>query len=104
MPVGDKDDFDWQCEKIPRSKIFDIVSEKIAEKEMVGVTLFYNNGVEGISFLADTTDEIMLSLSTYRKIIKGKNTDMVWYLENIIYKFFNIGVRILSYTLMEYED
>ena len=29
---------------------------------------------------------------------------MVWYLENIIYKFFNIGVRILSYTLEEYED
>ena len=104
LPVGDKDDFDWQCEKIPRSKLYDIVSEKMAEKEMAGVTLFYDNGVEGISFLADTADEIMLSLSTYRKIIKGKNTDMVWYLENIIYKFFNIGIRILSYTLKEYED
>ena len=69
---------------------------------MIGVNLFYNNGVEGISFLADTTDEILLSLFIYRKIFKGKI--QIWYLKNIIYKFFNIGVRILSYTLKEYED
>ena len=37
LPIGDKDDFDWQCEKIPRSELFDIVSEKISEKEMVGL-------------------------------------------------------------------
>ncbi len=29
---------------------------------------------------------------------------MVWYLENIIYKFFDIDVRLLSYKLEEYED
>lgn len=34
----------------------------------------------------------MLSMSINRKIKKGKYTDMVWYLENIIYKFFDIGI------------
>ena len=29
---------------------------------------------------------------------------MAWYLENIIYKLLDIGVRLLSYELMEYED
>ena len=103
LPIGD-DEYDWQCEKIPENKLYEIVSKKITKKEQIGVNLFYNNGVEGISFLADTTDQILLSISINRKILKEKNTDMVWYLENIIYKFLNIGVRLLSYTLEEYED
>ena len=103
LPIGD-DEYDWQCEKIPKIKLYDIVSEKIAKKEQIGVNLFYNSGAEGISFLADTTDQILLSISINRRIINGKNTDMVWYLENIIYKFLDIGVRLLSYSLEEYED
>ena len=55
LPVGD-DDYDWQCEKIPEIKLYDIVSKKIAKKEQIGINLFYNNGEEGISFLADSTD------------------------------------------------
>lgn len=104
LPIGDDDEFDWQCEKITEIKLFDIVSEKMAKKELIGVNLFYNNGVEGISLLADTTEQVMLSISINRKINKGKYTDMIWYLENIIYKFFDIGIRLLSYKLEEYED
>lgn len=74
------------------------------KKEQIGVNLFYNNGAEGISLLTNTTEQIMLSISINRKIIKDKYTDMVWYLENIIYKLFEIDVRLLSYKLEEYED
>ena len=104
LPIGDDDMFDWQHDKISLIKLYDIISEKMARKELVGVSLFYNNSVEGISLLANTTEEIMLSIDIYRRKINGYNTDMVWYLENIVYKFFDIGVRILSYTLQEYED
>lgn len=80
------------------------VDEKQAKKEQIGVNLFYNNSVEGISFLANTTEQIMLGISINRKLIQGKYTDMAWYIENIIYKFYDIGVRLLSYKLEEYED
>ena len=104
LPIGDGDMFDWQCDKISMIKFYDIISEKIARKELVGVNLFYNNGNEGVSFLANTTEDIMLSIGIYRKKINKYNTDMIWYLENIIYKFFGIGVNILSYKVEEYED
>lgn len=104
LPVGDDDMYDLQCEEISEIKLFDIVSEKIAKKEQVGVNLFYSNGTEGISLLAYNTAQIMLSIDINRKIVKDRHTDMVWYLENIIYKFIDIGVRLLSYGLEEFED
>ena len=58
----------------------------------------------GITFLADNTVQIMLSLAIERKIIKGRYTDLVWYIENIIYRLLDIGVNITSYELQEYED
>lgn len=104
LPVGDDDQYDWRCEKISQNKLYDIISQKLVRKEQIGVNLFYNNSAIGISLLAYTTDEILLSLSINRKILKGKHTDMIWYLNNIIYKFFDIGIRLLSYKLEEYED
>lgn len=104
LAIGDDDEYDWQCEKILETELYDIVSKKVDLKEQIGVNLFYNNGTEGISLLADTTEQIMLSLSINRKIRNEKYTDMIWYLENIIYKFFDIGVRLLSYKFEEYED
>lgn len=104
LPVGDDDKYDWRCEDISENELYDVISEKIAKKERVGVNLFYKNGVEGISLMAYTTDQIMLSIVINRKIVKEKYTDMVWYLENIVYKFLDMGVRLLSYKLEEYED
>lgn len=63
-----------------------------------------DNGIEGISLLAETPKQIVLGISVNRRIRKGRYTDMAWYLENIIYKLLDIGVRLLSYELMEYED
>ena len=100
MPVGDDDMYEWQCEKISEIKLYEIVSKKMALHEQIGVNLFYGNGSEGISLLADTTKARSIDRKTY----KGNNTDMVWYLENIIYKLIDIGVRISSYKLQEYDD
>lgn len=104
LPIGDDDEYDWQCEDISDINLYDVISRKIAKQEQVGVNLFYNNGVEGISLMAYTTDQIMLSIAINRKTVKEKYTDMIWYLENIIYRLFDIGVRLLSYKLEEYED
>ena len=104
LPIGDDDQYDWRCEEISEVKLYGVISEKIAKKEQIGVNLFYSNGTEGISLMAYNTSQIMLSITINRKTVKGKYTDMAWYLEKIIYKFLNIDVRLLSYKIEEYED
>ena len=104
LPIGDDDEYDWQCDEISESELYDIISKKIAGKEQIGINLFYCNGPEGISLMAANTSQIILSITINRKTIKGKYTDMSWYLENIIYKFLSSDVRLLSYKIEEYED
>lgn len=103
LPIGD-DEYDWLCEEISLVSLNDIINKKINRKEQIGINLFYKNGAEGISLLAYTTEQVILSVSINRKIIKGKYTDMAWYLENIIYKLFDMDVRLLCYKIEEYEE
>ena len=44
----------------------------MALREQIGVDLFYKNGIEGSSLLADTTEPNVLSISINRKTVKGK--------------------------------
>lgn len=104
LPLGDNGMYEWLREEISQTKLYSIISNKIANKEQIGINLFNDNSMEGISFIADSTEQIILSLSINRKVIKGKYTDLVWYLENIVYKLFDIGVDIRSYILEEYGD
>ena len=104
LPVGDNDKYDWQWERMSDTKFYDIISTKIANKERVGVDLFHNSGVEGISLLAYNTNQITLSIFINRKLMDERHTDMVWYLKNIVYRLMDIGVELLSYSLKEYED
>lgn len=104
LPVGDNDAYDWQCEKMSENKLYNIVSNKIIRKEQVGVNLFYDDGAEGVSLLARDTNQILLSIAINRRIVKERHTDMVWYLENIVYKLWDAGIRVLSYELEEFED
>ena len=104
LPLGDKEDFDWQYEEMSETEFYDIVSQKIVCKEMVGVNLFHKNGIEGISLLAYNTNQIILNISINRRMVDEKYTDVTWYLSNIIYKLWELGVRLLSYKLEEFED
>ena len=104
LPIYDDDEYDWQCDEKTESELYDIISKKTAGKEQIGINLFYCNGAEGISLMACDTSQIILSITINRKTVKGKYTDMAWYLQNIIYKFLDIDVRLLSYKIEEYED
>lgn len=104
LPVGDNERYNWKEENIEESKLYDILLTKIARKELVGINLFYHGGTEGISMIADNTEEIILGLSINRKIINDNHTDTAWYLENIIYKLLDNGVRLLAYKVKEQED
>ena len=104
LPIGDDDEYDWQCDDKSESELYNIIFEKIASKEQIGINLFYCNGDEGISLMAYNTSQIILSITINRKTVKGKYTDTAWYLQNIIYKFLDIDARLLSYKIEEYED
>lgn len=104
LPLNDNDMYNWKCEILSESELYDIISRKIENREIVGISLFYSKGSEGVSLLANNTSEILLSIITNRRIIKGNNTDMAWYIKNIIYKLLNHNVRLLSYQLEEFED
>ena len=70
LPIGDDDEYDWQCDEISESELYDIISKKIAGKEQIGINLFYYGGTEGISLIANNTSQILLSITINRKTIK----------------------------------
>ena len=84
LPVGDDDNYDWQVDDISESDVFDIISNKIALKEQVGINLYFADGIEGLSMLAYDTKKIMLSLDINRRTVKDRYTDTSWYIDNII--------------------
>lgn len=104
LPVGDGEEYNWQWKKMSEAEFFEMISDKISHKEQVGVNLFYSNGSEGMSLLAKNTKQVLLSILINRRLVDNHHTDMVWYLEHIVYKFFKMGVSLLSYKLTEYED
>ncbi len=104
LPIGDIDEYNWQCENLLENRLYGIIADKITNKEQIGVNLFYKYGPEAISLMAYDTEQIALSLSINRKIITRNHTDSVWYIEKIIYKILDVGVNLLSYKLEEYED
>ncbi len=103
LPIADNDNYDWQCEKMSEADFWNIINQKVANGEQIGINLFYNKAI-GISFLAHNTSQIVLGLCINRKSVYKRHTDMAWYFENIIYKLFKTGVRISSYKFEEYED
>lgn len=104
LPKGDNDEYNWQCRRITAQELHQMISEKAAEKETVGVNLFYDKGAEGVSMLARSTDAVVLSICINRRCIIGSRTDTAWYLENIVYALLNKGVNLLSYQIEEYAD
>ena len=40
LPIGDDDEYDWQCDEISESELYDIISKKIAGKEQGCIQFF----------------------------------------------------------------
>jgi len=104
LPENDNGLYNWQRIVLEKDKIFDLISRKESKGEEVGFQLYHKDGQEGITFLAKSTDKILLDISIHRKTINDRNTDFSWYVENIIYRILNEKVRILSYRIDEIED
>lgn len=101
LPINDNDMFDWRCENLLIEEFFSIVSKKQQIGELVGVNLYYKNTDIGITFLARSTEEILLVLSINRKTIDQEFTDFSWYIIRIVSELKRNGCKIEHIV---YED
>jgi hypothetical protein len=91
LPLGDKDDFHWQAEKISFEALTKILHEKERANEIVGVTMTWKDTEIGGSFLFWRNDSLeTFSMCTdgnrQRTILDGNYeiTDFQWYLAKLL--------------------
>ncbi len=93
FPLCDNDSIDWQREEIIHwPKMKKILTQKAANKEMVGIYLLWPTGLTGdecligAQFLFETKESQLLVNLMTRKRIKGleRATDFIWYLEKLL--------------------
>lgn len=90
LPIGDKDDYNWQSDVISKDTLREILIKKEAMGELIGVILYWKESDIGIIIIIDRTNEIIIDLSINRKTLGNKKkglTDVNWYIENIIEHF-----------------
>jgi hypothetical protein len=89
LPIGDKDDFDWQSEKnMDFLLLAKIIVQKEAAGELIGLILTWQTSDIGIVFLFYMDKTISISASINRQTIALANnyaiTDFQWYLEKLL--------------------
>ncbi len=98
------DDYSWDTYNLTYNELYEKLIETKKSEKCVGLNLFYENGNEGTSLLTFNSNEIILDLSIYRRIIKNNYTDMSWYIQNIVDKMIDENVKILTYKAEDYCD
>lgn len=107
LPLGDDDDFDWQKSSLSESQLRELINNKQDNFELVGLNLYYENSVEGITLLAKTTEEIVIDLNINRRTVENNResiTDIGWYINSIIQRFKEKGCLIDYMKFEEYVD
>lgn len=91
LPLGDKDDYDWQRANITLEELLPILREKERQDEIIGVSMTWKDTDIGGVFLFRNDGEISISLSINRKVVDGNAggevTDVSWYLTKLLPAF-----------------
>ncbi len=80
----------------------ELVNTKQNQLELVGLDLFYENSMEGVTLLARDTKKILLSLDINRKKLGNDReslTDVSWYFNNIIQNLLQETVPLIILIL-----
>ena len=105
LPLGDDEDFCWQEEKKSFEELKEILLLKQQSNEFIGVNLFYSGTDYGISFLARSIDDIVISININRRTI-GEDTDSLtdfeWYFSRIIKVLQEKASLVVSYKFEDY--
>ena len=91
LPIGDKDDFDWQEKKISFEELVSILKEKEETNEVIGIIMTWKNTEIGGTFLFYTNEKyetFSMGISAERQVITlqddSKITDFQWYLPKLL--------------------
>lgn len=106
LPIGDNGDYDWQKSVLSKIELQDLVNKKQDNKEIVGLNLYYENMEQGITLLAENTEQIVIDLDINRKTIESNResiTDVGWYIENIIKKLEDEKCHVDFLKFEEYQ-
>lgn len=106
LPSGDNDQYNWQTSILSDDDLTALILQKQNNSEKIGINLFHEHSDIGISLLAETTAEIILSLDINRKTVSDSSniTDICWYFNNIILKLHNAGCCIDCFQFSDYTD
>lgn len=93
LPIGDKDDFNWQAEKSMRFEtLTKIIEAKEQAEEIVGIIMTWKNTDIGGTFLfwppKDKLDTFSMNININRKTISLSDnyaiTDFQWYIPKLL--------------------
>ncbi|MFC1894870.1 hypothetical protein ACFLYH_02880 [Candidatus Dependentiae bacterium] len=91
LPLGDKDDFDWQEKEISIERLTGILKSKQDAGEIVGITMSWKDTEIGGDFLfwpKDNLHTFSMNMDGNRRIIKLDSdyevTDFQWYLPKLL--------------------
>lgn len=105
LPVGDKDDFEWEKNVLTEEEIRRIVQEKEKLNETIGIILYWKDTEVGISVLAYSANEFSVGLNINRKKLSQYDnraiTDVNWYIQNIIQVLKEQQYQIESFVFEE---
>ena len=107
LSVADNGEYNWQKRELFESDLFELICKKQKRNEMIGVNLFRQNSPEGITLLAKSTKEILISMSVNRKTKDGNResiTDIGWYMTNLIEKLVKNGCQVDYIKFEDYTD
>lgn len=109
LPIGDRDSFNWQADKMDTKSLMMILSTKAQQGELIGVSLYWKDSSVGGSLLLWQEKEaeqekihapFCFSLDSDRQILSGdyncKITDVNWYLTKLL-PVFNQGDSLVEY-------
>lgn len=107
LPLGDIDSFNWQDDFFSKGELQELINKKQNRLELVGLDLFYENSMEGVTLLARDTKKILLSLDINRKKLGDEReslTDVSWYFRNIIQKLIEKNCPVDYINFVECTD
>jgi len=107
LPLGDKDNCNWQHEDLEKwTTIREIIDGKTLCNEMIGISLAYQDTEIGGDFLlyADLHN-IIFNLTINRKTLPGqfRASDFSWYLERLLPAVEAIGFQIEKVTCEDFD-
>ncbi|MBP2633658.1 MAG: hypothetical protein H6Q70_4286 [Firmicutes bacterium] len=92
LPVGDKNNFDWQSNDISLESLINILENKEKAHEIIGIVMTWKDTGIGGEFLIIENQKISINLSINRRFIGDditnlKITDVNWYLSKLLPAF-----------------